>query len=121
MMKNGIVAVGDICNTADTLYQKQKRNLEYYNFIEVFGVQDQNVNQIMIEAKDLKNQFRSSGQISTISPHSPYSVPQKLMQEILRNFDQEDELFTIHIQESDLENDLFENKKGEFCNKSIGL
>ena len=52
--------------------------------------------------------------ISTISPHSPYSVPQKLMQEILRSFDQEDELLTIHIQESDQETDLFENKKGEF-------
>ena len=25
MIKNGIVAVGDICNTADTLYQKKKK------------------------------------------------------------------------------------------------
>ncbi len=114
MIKNGIVAVGDICNTADTLYQKQKKKLKYYNFIEVFGVQDQNAKQIINEAKDLKNQFRASGLISTISPHSPYSVPQKLMQEILRSFDQEDELLTIHIQESDQETDLFENKKGEF-------
>ena len=34
MIENGIVAVGDICNTADTLLQKQKGNLHYYNFIE---------------------------------------------------------------------------------------
>ena len=40
MIKNGIVAVGDICNTTDTLFQKQKDNLKYYNFIEVFGVKN---------------------------------------------------------------------------------
>ncbi|HNF48188.1 MAG TPA: amidohydrolase family protein, partial [Chitinophagales bacterium] len=27
MLQNGIVAVGDICNTTDTFYQKQKENL----------------------------------------------------------------------------------------------
>ena len=114
MIKNGIVGVGDICNTADTLYQKQKRNLQYYNFIEVFGVRDKNANQIIFDAKDLRSQFRVNGQKSTISPHSPYSVPKKLMQEIIRNFDSEDELLTIHIQESDQENYLFENKSGDF-------
>ena len=121
MIKNGIVAVADICNTADTLFQKQKGNLEYYNFIEVFGVQDENINQIIIEAKDLRNQFRNSGFKSTITPHSPYSVPKKLMQEISKIFDEHDKLLTIHIQESLQENELFENKKGDFLNwlKSI--
>ena len=38
MIKNGIVAVGDICNTTDTLFQKQKGNLLYYNFIETFQI-----------------------------------------------------------------------------------
>ena len=37
MRKNGIVAVGDICNNTLTLQQKQKQNLAYYNFIEVSG------------------------------------------------------------------------------------
>ena len=35
MIANGIVGVGDICNTTDTLLQKQKSNLTYYNFIEM--------------------------------------------------------------------------------------
>mgnify|MGYP001381962471 FL=1 len=33
MKKNGIVAVGDICNNLDTIIQKKKRNLQYYNFV----------------------------------------------------------------------------------------
>jgi cytosine/adenosine deaminase-related metal-dependent hydrolase len=114
MIANGIVGVGDICNTSDTLFQKQKGNLQYYNFIEVFGVQDEKMNQIIFEAKDLRNQFRAIGLQSTISPHSPYSVPPKLMREIAGIFDEKDKSLTIHIQESLEEKELFENKKGAF-------
>ncbi len=37
MIRNGIVAVGDICNNTHTLLQKQKSNLRYYNFVEASG------------------------------------------------------------------------------------
>ena len=114
MIKNGIVAVGDICNTSDTLFQKQKCNLTYYNFIEIFGVIDENVHDIIIKAKDLRNQFRLSGLKSTISPHSPYSVSKKLMRQILKNFDENDEVIAVHIQETNQENKLFKNKNGDF-------
>ena len=114
MIANGIVGVGDICNTSDTLFQKQKGNLQYYSFIEVFGVQDEKVNQIISKAMALRAQFRKSGLQSTISPHSPYSVPPKLMQEIAGIFDEKDKSLTIHIQESLEEKELFENKKGAF-------
>lgn len=114
MLKNGIVAVGDICNTSDTISQKEKGNLQYYNFIEVFGVKESVSKQIIIDAKSLKDLFRTSSLKATISPHSPYSVPQKLMQEIARNFDSKDELLTVHMQETYHENELFKNKQGEF-------
>ena len=95
MITNGIVAVGDICNTTDTLSQKQKSNLKYYNFIEVFGVKDDLENQIISGAKDLRNQFRKAAQKATISPHAPYSVPPKLMEEIKNSFSNEDELMNM--------------------------
>ena len=116
MITNGIVAVGDICNTTDTLSQKQKRNLKYYNFIEVFGVKDDLVKQIISDAKYIRNQFRKVGQKATISPHAPYSVPPKLMEEIKNSFSNEDELMTIHMQETKHENELFEHKRGSFYN-----
>lgn len=114
MIKNGIVGVGDVCNTADTLYQKQQGHLQYYNFIEVFGVQDKKLAQTIASAKDLRNQFRASGFKATISPHAPYSLTPKLVKEITRNFDKEDELVTIHMHEAIQENELFEKKKGTF-------
>ncbi len=114
MINNGIVGVGDICNTIDTIYQKQKGNLHYYNFIEVFEVQDEKVKQIIAKAMTMRAQFRREGLKSTISPHAPYSVPPKLMKEISRSFDEKDELFSVHIQETIHENNLFKKKKGDF-------
>ena len=36
MIRNGIVAIGDICNTTSTIAQKSKANLHYQNFIEAY-------------------------------------------------------------------------------------
>ena len=116
MISNGIVGVGDICNTIDTFLQKQKGNLKYYNFIEVFGVKNDLANQIISDAKDLRDQFRKFGQKATISPHAPYSVPPILMNKIANSFDRKDELLTIHMQETKHENELFEQKRGSFYN-----
>ena len=114
MIRNGIVGVGDICNTDDTLFQKTKKNLQYYNFIEVFSIKNKIEKSIILNAKILRNKFRDLDQKSTISPHAPYSVTPKLMQIIASNFDNEDELITIHIQESKEENELFNNNNGPF-------
>ena len=95
MIANGIVGVGDICNTADTLLQKQKGNLNYYNFIETFGVHENNIETILNASIDLRNQFRDAKMRATIIPHAPYSVPPKLMQKIASAFDEHDELLTV--------------------------
>lgn len=114
MIQNGIVGVGDICNTSHTLNQKQKLNLEYYNFIEVFGVNNSNSVEIMSAAKTLRDKFRKNGMRATISPHAPFSVPPILMKEIGILFDNNDKILTIHNQETEQENELFENKSGAF-------
>ena len=114
MIANGIVAVGDICNTVDTLEQKQKEHLKYYNFIETFGVDVNKLDVDFSQAIELKNKFRAAGQKASIVPHAPYSVPPVLMKKINNSFDEKDELLTIHMQETKEENQLFENKKGAF-------
>ena len=121
MISNGIVAVGDICNTSDTLLQKKKRNLKYYNFIETFEVLENKIDDVFYQAMKLRNEFRNIGQQATIVPHSPYSVPPKLMRMIATSFDEKDELFSIHNQETKEENELFSAKSGKFLDwlKSI--
>ena len=114
MINNGIVAVGDICNTSDTIEQKQKENLKYYNFIETFGVDINKLDVVFSQAIELKNEFRAAGQKASIVPRAPYSVPPVLMKKINNAFDEEDELLTVHMQETKEENQLFENKEGAF-------
>lgn len=114
MIKNGIVGVGDVCNTNDTINQKIQNNLRYYNFIEVFGVSNNTVDSIILNAIDLRRQFRELNQKATITPHAPYSVLPNLMRSITNNLDIKDDLISIHMNESKLENELFEQKKGAF-------
>ncbi len=114
MINNGIVAVGDICNTSDTIKQKRKGNLQYYNFIEVFGVHEDKVETTFKHAKELKNKFRTSRQKATIVPHAPYSVPPFLTKKIYDSYDSQDLSVSIHMQETKEENQLFENKDGAF-------
>ena len=121
MIHNGIVAVGDICNTTDTLFQKQKANLMYYNFIETFGVHENKIDAVFIKAIELRNEFRAADQKASIVPHAPYSVPPVLLNKINNAFDEKDELLTIHMQETKAENQLFENKKGDLFNWLNGM
>ena len=88
--------------------------MEYYNFIEIFGERRSNLKTIITDALQIRNQFRASGQQATITPHSPYSVPPILMKKISNTFDKKDYLLSVHMQETESENELFENKKGIF-------
>ena len=112
MLANGIVAVGDICNNALTITQKQKQRLAYYNFIEVSGwhpyiatVRFEKSMQFAAQYSTLNNQF-------SLSPHAPYSVSNNLwdlLQPIFPN-----KTVTIHNQETNFENDLFINGTSDF-------
>ena len=113
MLANGIVAVGDISNTADTLFQKKKGNMKYYNFIETFCIKSEGIDSALSKVIKLRDEFRDNGQKATIVPHASYSVPPKLMQNISRIFDNEDIILSIHNQETKSENELFINKRGD--------
>ncbi|MFV0604286.1 MAG: amidohydrolase family protein [Niabella sp.] len=113
MIKNGIVAVGDICNTADTVVQKSKANLYYHNFIEVLGFDPANAEANFDQYSSIKKIFYDAlpAEQVSFSPHAPYSVSAPLWQMLL---DAEKKLITIHNQETTDENLLFENKTGAF-------
>ena len=107
LIANGIVGVGDICNTTDTLLQKSKRNLEYYNFIEIFQSKPEKLNDAIESGIYLRDQFRKANLKTTIVPHAPYSVPPKLMRSIAELMDEQDECLTIHMQETLIDHKTF--------------
>ncbi len=112
MYNNGIVAVGDICNNALTIPQKQKSKIQYHNFIEATGFSPAAATSRFQHSLNFYNQYKKLFPESTIVPHAPYSVSPELfamIDEFAGN-----KVLTIHNQETAAENQLFENGGGDF-------
>ncbi|ANH84062.1 amidohydrolase [Niabella ginsenosidivorans] len=114
MIKNGIVAVGDICNTADTLFQKEKNNLYYHNFIEVIGFEPGLADEAFKTYKMVYDGYQKvfPPQQLSLTPHAPYSVSTPLWK-LLAQFPG-NHLLSIHNQETPDENEWFINGGGGF-------
>jgi aminodeoxyfutalosine deaminase len=109
MLDGGIVAVGDICNTADTLEQKGQRRLHYHNFIETIGFVEQGAAARFEQSKAIYDRF--AGRHSLV-PHAPYSVSAGLFTLIAGH--PRNRLLTMHNQETEAENEFFLSGKGDF-------
>ena len=112
MFDNGIVAVGDISNTTDTLAQKAKQKLAYYNFIEIYDLDPTRAPEKMKAGKEIQTQFQTKGLRASVVPHAPYSCTFALWKLLVQNF--ESHTITLHNQETHDENEFFENKTGSF-------
>ncbi len=114
MLQNGIVAVGDICNNTLTIPQKNKGRLAYHNFIETSGFIPAFAKDRFNKSLEILEEYRSTinHQPSTINPHAPYSVSPQMFAII--NDLPNNNLLTIHNQETAAENEFFENGTGDF-------
>jgi cytosine/adenosine deaminase-related metal-dependent hydrolase len=112
MLSNGIVAVGDICNNELTLFQKRKRRLHYYNFIEASGWLPSLASQRFERAELLQKVYAADADHTSIVPHAPYSVSQELWKKIGGNF--KNKVVTIHNQETAFEDEFFLKGTGDF-------
>ena len=111
MFENGIVAVGDIGNTADTAAVKQTSIIRWHNFVEVLGFTDEkaisNFQQYVTVAEELKTHQRTS-----LVPHAPYSISPLTFQ--LINNATGGQIISIHNQETAAEDELYQTGGGDF-------
>ncbi len=114
LWNSGTVAIGDICNTADSIELKAHSNLYWHNFIEVSGFVDAVAQKRLSAAEVIHDSFtiRHPQYGNTISPHSPYSVSRTLFN--LLNQKTGGDVLSIHNQEALAENDLYLHKTGAF-------
>ncbi len=114
MLENGIVAVGDICNNVLTIPQKNKERLQYHNFVEASGFVPAIAKDRFDRSAQILKEYRTTNHLqrSTLNPHAPYSVSSEMFGMI--NDLTENNLLTIHNQETAAENEFFEKGTGDF-------
>ena len=112
MMANGIVAVGDISNTLDTLTQKAKHNLAYYSFVELYDLDPSRAADKIEAGLEIQKQFQENCVRASLVPHAPYSVTNDLWNLLSAHFGIH--TISLHNQETPDENDFFKTKSGSF-------
>jgi aminodeoxyfutalosine deaminase len=113
LYQSGTVAVGDICNTADTIPVKQKSSLHWHNFIETIGFSNEKAFERFAQSQAVYHLFGSAfpGK-NTMVPHAPYSVSETLFS--MLNDASAGMISSIHSQECPAENEFYQSKTGDF-------
>lgn len=111
MFENGIQAVGDHVNSAISAKVKQNSKMHYHTFVEIIGLNEDQAEEKIDEAKEIEFFFGSKN--ASITPHAPYSVSKSLFK-ALKKLMPEDNILSVHSQESEEENRLFRYKEGQF-------
>ncbi|MFO0323022.1 MAG: amidohydrolase family protein [Bacteroidota bacterium] len=114
MDEQGIVAVGDICNTDTSIITKQKSKIYYHSFIELIGLNPEQAFNIFDRGLMLMDKFRSNHLNASLAAHAPYSSSKELIKLISNHCRDINKPTTIHNQESKAENDFFISKTGDF-------
>jgi len=118
MYDNGIVAVGDIGNTADTIEVKSKSKIHWQNFVEVLSFTDEkaeeNIKQYQGVLQSIEDSLQPSAipHRSSLVPHAPYSISPKTFQ--LINELTKDQIISIHNQEHPAEDELYKTGGGDY-------
>jgi cytosine/adenosine deaminase-related metal-dependent hydrolase len=113
MLDNGIVAVGDICNTTDTLKQKRPGRLTYRNFIETMGFIGRGAADRFAASRAVFGEFEEAFPgLNSIVPHAPYSVSPALFRLIAGVAGGRP--LTMHSQETEAENEWMLAGTGDF-------
>lgn len=113
MLENGIVAVGDITNTTDTMDLRAEDKMHFHSFVETIGFNEtpQKQFEYAVHVHDAFAQQTAEHRLwQSIVPHAPYSVSKALFGMI--DMHRKDELISIHNQEAKAEDEYYMAKTG---------
>jgi cytosine/adenosine deaminase-related metal-dependent hydrolase len=114
MQCNGIVAVGDISNGANSFYQKTKSNIQYLTFIELMGMAEAISQTRFEDGIELLKILRKAGLKGFLTPHAPYSLSSSLWRMLTADANSHPVIWSVHNQESAEETNLFRDGSGGF-------
>ena len=117
MYQNGIVAVGDIGNTADTVNTKSNNRIRWQNFVEVLSFTDERSAVALQQYSDVLKIYNETLVLphrSVLTPHAPYSISPKTFMAL--NEATKNQVISIHNQENPAEDELFKTGGGDYLN-----
>ena len=120
MYNNGIQAVGDHVNTELSAKTKSNSQIKYHTFVEVMAMTKEDIQVRVDKARDVEFYFDANH--ASITPHAPYSCSKELFK-AFRKLVSEDNILSVHNQESEEENKLYRYRQGEFLDfyEEMGL
>lgn len=123
MAAQGIVAVGDISNTALSARVKQASRLHYHTFVELIALNPGRASLVFDAAQPVLHTFREAGLSASPAPHAPYSCSKELIGLITAYCSRHHAPTSMHNQESQAENDFFLHKSGDYLRmyETLGL
>lgn len=125
MINQGIRAVGDISNGASTFARKAKGTLIYHTFIELFGLNPSQAENIYSRGQELQDRYLDAFAESAVEarvsivPHAPYSLSLPLLEFIGKS--PEGAPLSLHNQETASETLFFENGSGALADVFRGF
>jgi cytosine/adenosine deaminase-related metal-dependent hydrolase len=113
MKNDGIIAVGDICNTADSLEQKNSAGIHWQNFVEVLSITESKTAENIAHYNSIVDLYEHNGiGRSSLVPHASYTVNSLAFKMI--NDATENKLISTHNQETPAEDHLYQTGDSEF-------
>ena len=122
MYANGIVAVGDISNTANSFAYKATAKTYYHTFIEIYAFDETRADAAFERGLALQEELKKylgdkTQKQSSVTPHAPYSASTKLLGLFTKYAEKNNSVLTIHNQETADENLFFREKKGSILDR----
>lgn len=119
MFDGGIVAVGDIGNTDNTVAAKKSSSIKWNNFVEILGIDDQKAtsylnhyNQVLNAFDAVTHEIPKDHFKSALVPHAPYTISPETFK--LINKATEGRVISVHNQETPAEDELYQSGTGDF-------
>lgn len=120
----GVVAVGDVSNSILSIHSKRNSKVYYHTFVEAFGFHPSRAERAFDFAGFTEQIFRENGLVTSVVPHSAYSVSAPLFKKITEKAVAKKSLLSIHNQESEAEQQFFKDGTGPIAHhlqNNLGL